>query len=1166
MNEYSYRRPTILDSISLDRHAVIEADAGTGKTYTIQHLVLEMLLSTNCTIEQILVVTFTEKATAELRMRIRGLIEQLHSDSAVGAAGLNTNAGSELRQFDEDGRRKLEAALFSFDRAPIYTIHGFCQRVLSEFAFHSGTSFDLEVVEGRGAFYRAFRAELREHLSADELLKDWLGAGKSIDSLEDLLWQAHRYGYLESGEASANQAAIESLAKGFDLAPLENALSLLRKTARDKAMPSVGQLKQALAASLGDPRKLIEEICSIDFVPLLETAEQIKRNASEEALRQLETVVIAARAASRSIRIADSFLPVITQRLNRDKRERGELDYQDMLQWVWDALEAPGGEALAAALRARWTYAVVDEFQDTDDLQWRIFERVFVESDSGNWLYVVGDPKQAIYSFRGADVYTYLRARTELKDRGASVVPLTANFRSTQSFIEASNLILKQDVANPILPGQSGYESPALCGKPNLRALDARGGPLKPVVLLEYDPADQKGSAAEMRGLIGRAIAERVRRILSDDSYRIIIEDDGKQRAVSAGGLYILTRSNSESEEIGGYLRAARVPFAFYKREGLFQTNEAYEIRDVLQAIENPGSQSRRLKAWVSPFFAVPFERLATGMESVPAGHPLNEMLFEWRRLAEAERFADLFNRLIHDTGLINRELFLGASERRLTNYLHIFELLLHLAIAKRLSLAEMVSLLNAYITETDSPPGSNGNIERIEGDRDAVQVMTVHMSKGLQADVVFLFGGMSRSSKPPEVAVYHEKYGDNHERRLAIGKVSRTLASTALQEEERVEAGRLLYVALTRARARVYLPVHLGAPRKPYGYYIALNDRLRVIRDERNGQQDDPLFEFDSIADSPADLVDPESLAAKLKTWSPPEALLRDTEAISGSEFDRLRHDHAAFDTCSYTTLRGNRAEHDNLEPDEFKRDFESPSSEDDLRGGRRVGIFLHEAIEQLDRKVLAQAKGLEAWRADPGVRKLFADLMRPHQVRDIRWADRGPEIVFNTLRAPITVKGRALGPLCERKSVSEMGFVFPIPEHAHPLLGAANQDRWTVSRGYLKGFVDLVFEHGGLTYFADWKSDLLESYDQAAIERHVRQAYELQAQIYSVGVVRLLQIHSQDDYEQRFGGLLYLFLRGIELSGKGDEGIYFHRPAWAEIIRYEADLMSVVARWGVA
>lgn len=199
--------------------------------------------------------------------------------------------------------------------------------------------------------------------------------------------------------------------------------------------------------------------------------------------------------------------------------------------------------------------------------------------------------------------------------------------------------------------------------------------------------------------------------------------------------------------------------------------------------------------------------------------------------------------------------------------------------------------------------------------------------------------------------------------------------------------------------------------------------------------------------------------------------------------------------------------------------------------------------------------------------MKRVFIDAMRRHQVTDDRWLERGTEIVFNVMTSRIaTSPGRMVGPLYKCPNIREMEFVYPIPERSHSLLAALGDGRWSVDRGYLKGFVDFVFEYEGKHYFADWKSDALTAYGPGAIAPHVKEHYELQAQIYSVGIVRLLGIRNEQQYNERFGGLLYLFIRGIRRDGAGDAGVYFHRPDWAEICRYERELIGVVPEIGAS
>jgi exodeoxyribonuclease V beta subunit len=1082
-----YSRPSILDQLPPDGHAIVEADAGTGKTYAIEHLIIELLCHSAKSIEEILVVTFTDKATAELRGRIRGLLERILRAKPVGASPPQDGHG--WVSLDAAARPRLEQALAAFERAPIFTIHAFCWRVLTEFAFHSGARFALALDDGRRAFRAAFRAQLREHIAVDELMRhalaQWL-QDNSADGLEHLLYEAHRARYEIANRARAIAEAGKAIAAKAPIAP-----------------------------------------------------------------RQL----------------TDLYLPLVEERLDRDKRQHAQIDYDDMLAWVWRALEGPGGPALTAALRQRYRFGLVDEFQDTDDLQWRIFSRVFVEGNAGNRLFVVGDAKQAIYAFRNADVHSYLRARTELLATGAPRISIDTNFRSTAKLIEACNLIFDQSAQPPLFNGAIAYERPLKCGVPKRLALDARARPLVPITLMRYaPPAGKKGSADDIREQLGRFIAATVKRIIEEPGGAIAIEEPDRKSAsaarrnVTARDIFVLASTNEECRKIGAHLRDAGVPFALYKLDGLFQTGEATDVLDLLRALEDLNDRSRRRRAWMTPFFALKYREVAT-IADPPAQDPLNQMLYDWRALAEAERFPELFDRLLHESGLIDRELFLNQSERELTNYFHIFEVLLEQAMAGRLSLTEIVELLAGYIGERAAPPGPNGNTQRIESESTAVQVMTVHMSKGLEADVVVLFGGLFRKPPSPPLAIYHE----GNDLRFAIGKEEQDDVKEAIKQERNEEDQRLLYVALTRPRAKLYLPLYpVGSVKGATGYYKQLNQRLLKVTDTReDGSANADWTELIEIADvrgsnTPRATTRP---TIPVEQWIPPVELLVD-RAEPESVFSRLASERAALRMSSYTSLKHETAAWE-LEPSDFKIDLPPMTESDDLPGGSDAGLYLHEVIERLDFATLTTAGSLAAWRQLDYVERLFRDSMRRHQVRDPRWFDRGTEMVFRTLTSPIAIAGGpAIGALSGARNTREMEFLFPIPEASHPRPGAGLHERWIAERGYLKGFIDFVFEDNGLIYFADWKSDLLRDYRAETVRQHVERNYGLQALIYSVGVIRLLRIRSEADYRQRFGGLLYVFLRGAGAAADRERGIYFQRPDWSEIRRHEDELMKLGER----
>ena len=926
----------------------------------------------------------------------------------------------------------------------------------------------------------------------------------------------------------------------------------------DDAIAATRELEAIVNRPDRSTATLADSLLDFNFDLLCKPAKTSKRTGRfpDDMPQKVRKIIDAAKRVQAAMaieqRVVDELLQSVVARTEARKRERGTLDYEDMLAWLADALDGARGKSLAATLRERYRVTLIDEFQDTDELQWKIFRRVFVEAGSGNIVHVIGDPKQAIYGFRGADVHAYLEAREQLSASGAATVNLRENFRSTADMIDACNLIFDQRAEAPLFTGEIKYDPPAECGRPALRAIASNGDSIAPVTLVKFAPHGERYMfSRRMREAIGLGIAHAIRRILEEPDHAIKICDDGQPpREITARDVYVLTRTNRDSVEIGKYLRQAGVPFAFYKQDGLFQTREASYVLDVLRGIDEPGRRSNRLKAWASPFFAVDYADLARLDEDRNA-QPMLDRLFEWRALAEAERFADLFDALLHQSGLAERQLLLSDGSRQLTNFEHIFEILTRDSSRRGVSLTEIIDLLDAYIAERATPSGDDPNIQRIEDDRDAVQIMTIHKSKGLEADVVALFGGFFANNMSDPVRVFHL----GNERRLAIGRAAQALADEEIKRERAEDEQRLLYVALTRARAKLILPCvpsgTLNRNRDLTGFYKPLNDRLRTI--DRETQLERLFVTEMAIApleDSRKQIepaLDQNALCDWLESTSQPVA--------RGSEFTDLGVKHRGLIVESYTSLQA-------AEPDDFKTSVDTIDARADaidLPGGRQVGIFLHEAIEKLDFKSFGDAPDLKSWMARDDVRDLFARTMRRHGVDDPRWLDRGREIVFNTLTSRVALGETELdGGLFRLPGVREMEFAYPIPEGHHTFLGDGPGRAWTVGRGYIKGFIDLVFRRDKLMYFADWKGDLLPSYEPAAIARHVDNHYRLQARIYSVGVVRLLGIHNERDYDSRFGGLLYVFLRGVAHAGDGKTGFYFARPAWSEIVTYESELMN--------
>jgi exodeoxyribonuclease V beta subunit len=1148
MNRY-YWRPDIVEQVPLDGHCVIEASAGTGKTFAIEHLVVEILLNSDTRLDQILAVTFTEKAASELRARIRATIEK------PLRAEVEADLGAWV-PLDLEKVGRLERALFSFERAPIHTIHGFCHRTLADFALLTGTRLQLEVADARTMFHEAFRSELREHFAADEwigpLLEEWLADDRGSDRLEALLFDANERHYLDSGASVRNSAAADELVASFDYSRLRHEL---RPRAKGAASLDLETIAEAIKRSAHDTSRLrrdldaqaLRRIAALEHSPGL----------SPETRRLLNALGRMQFAVPLEARIIDCFLPPVARRLDRIKRERGVIDFGDMPRWLWSALDGPHSARLATILRERFRVGLVDEFQDTDDLQWRIFRRIFVEG-VGTRLLVVGDPKQAIYGFRDADVFTYLKAKTELLEKhGAAFVPLVENFRSTADAIDAVNLIFEPTPAPAFfVDGDIRYDRPVTCGS------SPTGGhppPIKPISIFSLPPG-AKLPARRYRAMLGRKIAASLKNLFDETP-----PEGTGQTPQSAPDVFVLTRTLMESREIAGYLREAGVPYAFYKQDGLFKTREAGHILDVLRAVAEPHRRSHRLKAWSTPFFGVALRDLP-GLEEADPAHPLMARLLQWKALGDERRFAELFSAMLHESGMAARELLLADSQRELTNYEHVFEILVERALSSAPDLFDLIQMLASWVDGDDLPPGESPGVQRLESERDAVQIMTVHKAKGLQADIVVLFGGYAHP--PPQrdrVSVFHT----NGERQVIAGPSARNAAKEQLANEERAENERLLYVALTRARKKLYLAMFPpdATLRKLDGYYRKLNERLITLAgaEGESGSRFAKLVEIVPLRAGGAQQTDEELANSNGAGFQGvPERLLSDDQDHRLARALReIVARHRALSIDSYTSLQRRATLAYQADPSIFKYDVDpaaaGPPLRDDLASGRAVGIFLHEVIEQLDLRALANAPDLETWMATTEARETIAATARRHQVSQAEAGlARGAQIVFNALRSPLALGNETVPALVNCEGAREMEFTFPIPAPDHPLLGLGGRGEWTIERGLLVGFVDFVFRFRDRTYFADWKSDLLPSYDPATIAAHVSDHYLLQARIYTVGIVRLLRIRERSEYEERFGGLVYVFLRGLKPDGDGRAGAYFHRPSWEEILHYERDLMT--------
>lgn len=1216
-NAVRYAIPRALAELDPHRHQVVEASAGTGKTYLIEHRVIDLLLSTDTLIEQILVVTFTEKATAELRFRVRRLLETVLAAKEHSAA-----VDQPHWSIDADSRRRLRDALLGFDRAAIFTIHGFCQRVLTENAFESRRLFAQTQVAAEDAFADAFKDALRQDFARDPAyrpyLEAWFRSRRTVEDLQTLLYRcASQNGRLTPAfEPDTLADALDGLA--FRMPRLRDEAALEKTLRAAKMRPATAR---NVAQRLVIVRQLFDrwidqrEVCAFvaDFDILnrqLECsnkrlihylAHYLDDDAIMARARELEPARAVVRALERAMpslaaAVAQVFLPVVSARLDDGKSRRGQFDFADMLRLVWDSMEGAGGAELIERLRARYHYALIDEFQDTDDLQWKIFRTLYLDADDRahaidrspvplpgriggnaaaageparpeNRLCIIGDPKQAIYSFRGADVYTYLQARRQVREHGGQVTNLVDNYRSTDPLVRAYNLIFEERFGMSFFSGDIRYDHPVRAAT-DVRAIDAAGREIVPVRVFHVvppralEPGEKPGKLTAERvrqALLARMTAE-IRRLLYDPEGGLRVGAPGREEPVRAGDIFVLTRTTAESTDVAEKLRQAGLPCAIYKQEGLFQTREAREVRDLLAGIADPHDRSARLLAMNTRFFGFTLSDLPH-VASLPESHAAFARLFEWTAMADKMAYEELFANIVDQSGIIERALFLETSERSLTNFLHIFELLLEEVTRSRCELSELIQRLGRWMDESTVSQADERNIQRLESEESAVQIMTIHRSKGLEAKVVFLYGGFSSGGGDP-VRVYH---GPDGERLVHVGPANAEVAH-AVKSENQSEDQRLLYVAITRAAARLYLP-HIDAADygRLNGCYQQLERRLEVIVKQAHAGMPDlcALFSVEQVSSDAQAIAAMRAKNTRIDDWEPPTALLE--AAPAEGDYQASCAERAGFVVTSYTSMKKLGGSRVPLAAIDFKADIAETGArlpDEELPGGAQSGVFLHHVLEYVPFASAAGDISFSEWRALPEIDRLFRHAMLRYN-RDPRHLEYSQRAVYHCLTTPIGLGQKTLPRLAAcRRVMREVEFLYPIPtsESARAQLELlAERDSIRLERGYVKGFIDLVFEFQGRVYLLDWKSDILPSYSGKVMSAHVFHEYQVQAELYAVALSRMLGIDSESMHRRRFGGLVFCFIRGIGqgaiVDGK-QPGVYYIRHAASRIRELEAAL----------
>jgi exodeoxyribonuclease V beta subunit len=1209
--------------VPLSGRHLIEASAGTGKTFTISTLCLRLILEQGVPVEQLLVVTFTEAATAELSQRIR---DRLRAALRAARSRRDPEAWKHLDPDTQELVRRagnsdevierLALALNTFDEAAISTIHGFCRRMLTENAFESGAAFDTELITDARAIHDEIARDYWTGvlLAATPLFARFLQDRKlTAEGLTSLVRRADAKPGLEvlpaesdrpSGDLEDAYAARWAEARQHWIEDRDTIVGQLYRSGRSRRwrapwQPALdGYFRSARVESVDSPSKLDDLRASA----LAEWAEKNHKDPPPhpffDAVEALLTVRVAVerRFEDRLLQVRRSAVDFARAELPTRKARAGVWTFDDLLAQLDRALQGPGGDDLARAIRDRYAAVLVDEWQDTDPVQYRIFDRAY--RDARAPVFFIGDPKQAIYAFRGADIFTYM---TAAGSSGTTRWTLNTNWRSDPALVDAvGHLFDRQALAAPFLHDDIGF--PHVTAQPKARD-HYRPPPGQPTAPLQIGVVPRTEAEGDRPDIATLAAAE-VARLLggtSDDTRHHI-----ESGPVRARDIAILVRSNYQARDIERALRAVGVPSVRKSGDSVFNTSEAEDLEQALRAVLDPGD-SRALKSalatdllgWTGTDIAALSDddhRWQLQVERFRAWHDT------WRRRGFIQAFRALLTDADPDPAVAasspaTRLAGLFDGERRLTNLSHAAELLHAAAGQEHLGPIGLVRWLEARRAE-QGKAGEDAAL-RLERDDSAVSLLTVHRSKGLEFPIVicpYLSEGESIRRNEEDQLEFHDP-ADGLRLKLDLdAKQSSTHRIIAL-EERLAEAVRLLYVALTRARhlcvvfwQRHGLPQAKDPGRSALGYVlhpppptpgqhwnVALHQRLSNIDDAAAAAELEALA-ADSDGTIEIRALDPEAPAVPI--GPPPTA----EAPASLAALPTHRGMDATWRVSSFSGLKDS-------EPDPalaVGRDADPTHGRHapvpvpatgprvplaDFPGGPRAGNFFHLVLEDVDFEG-ARADDGGAW--DEGFRASIRRRLSEHGLDPRAHAGTAYVGLRAALAAPFDPErpGLTLAALRPVGCLKEMEFHFPVGPpgapatftadalanlvEAHPWPGCppgyAARLRglgFTPLRGFLRGFVDLVFEHDGAYGVVDYKSNTLGATRDAYGRTHLPPVmadahYVLQAWLYVVAVDRHLRARLGDryDYDRDFAGAYYLFLRGMHPEWGPEFGTWHDKP----------------------
>jgi exodeoxyribonuclease V beta subunit len=1188
-------------TLPLHGERLIEASAGTGKTYTIAGLYLRLLLghgNADCChseplrVDQILVVTFTEAATGELRERIRRRIVQARHAFLAGRS--DDPIIKPLIEQSGDHQicaRVLLQALRQMDEAAIFTIHGFCQRMLKQHAFESGSYFETEFVTDQSLLQaQAIEDFWRQHfygmndeldLTLAKLVKSyWQQPGDLLRDISSYLTNPYLVIQAQGQDITLQQHTGEIIAK---ISQLKQAwLSVVDQIEPEilsKKIDKRSYSTRNLPAWLNEVTQWAQT--PSDDLVLCDKLQRFSRASLSEKTKDgpvpaLEIFDLIEYFLEQQLGIKDAVLAkaiiFVREHITAAKQQQSLLSFDDLLSGLSGALNNQSASVLAQRIRLQYPLAMIDEFQDTDLMQYQIFNTIYGgQSDTG--LLMIGDPKQAIYGFRGADIFTYIGARRAV----AAHYTLDTNYRSSIEMVAGINALFSLHPAPFIYRDDIEFHPVKDCGKDISLSIDGPGidgqgqsPKRKSAITAWLMPSDSTVSKADYLQAMALACATQINQLLTKGQQGQALINE---RPVVANDIAILVRTGAEARLVKQQLEQQGISSVYLSnRDSVFNAQVAQDLWRILMACLEP-TNAERLRGALA---CVMLDHTAKQLDAFNNDEQLwQQAVDDFSRFAL--RWQDvgvlvMLRELIHHYEIPRRLLSLPGGERQLTDILHLGEVLQQQSLEM-----EGEHALTHWLSDKVNNPDQDVQEQqlRLESDRDLVQIVTIHKSKGLEYQLVFL--PFICSFRKETRAVFHQ---DNQ----TVVDLTHTKESLEKADHERLaEDLRLLYVAITRAVCHCWLglaPLKSGKATKEAKTDLHLSaighllfggevcTSAQLIDQLTKLSVDAPMI---SITEPPVIALTPYRATAvtaeieQARNFS--GAIENDYWITSYSALSRSNHSQR-HPTIDATTEQFNidwEASIDSLnQPIELLLEPQDALPEQNIftfPRGAEAGTFLHTLFEEID---FSEA-------SDVAFESKVMQLLTESEY-DQDWCGVLVKLINDVLDAALDEKQGeklSLRGLANNKKLVEMEFFIPLsPFNSQdlnrllakhdPLSKLAPPLTFGKIQGMLKGFIDLVFVDNDRYYIVDYKSNhlgaqLADYQQQQLSDVMIDHRYDFQYQLYSLALHRLLATRIPDyDYDIHFGGIYYLFLRGIDPNAHDSDpscGIFHNRPSKAFI-----------------